>query len=138
MIPCTAVELFARSSATETVKFEIMEQRTHFVVSDVAYGVHAKQGSGEQALSSNRDAQGSICTGVDMYSRAPNCCSGHKPKEDHDPLKALFRSTSGGGWDNKANWAARDELSTWHGVKTDEGGRVVELQLALNNLRGMC
>ena len=57
---------------------------------------------------------------------------------DRDTLEALFRSTCGERWKEKANWTADTELSTWHGVKADEDGRVVELRLDWdNNLQGV-
>lgn len=53
-------------------------------------------------------------------------------------LEALFRSTGGEIWKEKANWTTGTELSTWHGVKVDEDGRVVELRLDWdNNLQGI-
>eukprot|EP00752_Nemacystus_decipiens_P017785 g15946.t1 len=42
---------------------------------------------------------------------------------DREALEALFRSTAGENWEEKANWVTDAELSTWHGVKVDEDGR---------------
>lgn len=56
---------------------------------------------------------------------------------DRDVLEALFRATGGDGWRNKANWATSADLSTWHGVKLDEDGRVLELDLLNKNLQGI-
>lgn len=55
---------------------------------------------------------------------------------DRDTLEALFRSTGGDRWEKKASWATDADLSTWHGVLLDKGGRVVKLDLRFNNLRG--
>lgn len=56
-------------------------------------------------------------------------------------LAALYRATHGDSWENSTNWdpsasPATEELSTWHGV-TVHMGKIIELQLDGNNLRGM-
>lgn len=48
---------------------------------------------------------------------------------DRDALEALFRSTGGDNWKGKANWATDAQLSTWHGIKVNQDGGVVELDL---------
>ena len=55
---------------------------------------------------------------------------------DREALIALFRSTGGAGWTNRDNWDTDAELAKWYGVKVNEQGRVVELDLRLNNLQG--
>lgn len=54
-----------------------------------------------------------------------------------DALEALFRSTGGDDWIDKANWATGAELSVWDGVKVDKDGRAVELHLWDKNLKGI-
>lgn len=56
---------------------------------------------------------------------------------DRDALVALFRSTGGANWKRKTNWETDAELSQWHGVEVNNQGRVVELSMVNNNLRGM-
>lgn len=56
---------------------------------------------------------------------------------DRDVLEALYRSTGGESWRNKAYWATTADLSAWHGVKLDEDGRVLELDLLNKNLQGI-
>eukprot|EP00752_Nemacystus_decipiens_P016836 g15068.t1 len=55
---------------------------------------------------------------------------------DRDVLEALFRSTDGDGWDRKTNWVTDADLSTWYGVLVDEDGRVKQLSLPDNSLKG--
>eukprot|EP00752_Nemacystus_decipiens_P017775 g15937.t1 len=55
---------------------------------------------------------------------------------DRAALEALFRSTDGENWKLNSNWVTDAELSTWHGIKVGEDGRVLELSLRRNNLRG--
>ena len=55
---------------------------------------------------------------------------------DRNVLKALYNATNGPGWRNNTNWLSDAPLENWSGVKTDEGGRVVRLELNGNNLGG--
>ena len=61
--------------------------------------------------------------------------------EDADPdelraLLALYGSTGGGSWRDSTNWRSAGPLGTWYGVVVDAEGRVVELDLGGNGLRG--
>jgi len=55
---------------------------------------------------------------------------------DREALVALYRATDGDNWTNNRNWLENARLGTWHGVTTDRNGRVVELDLSENELRG--
>lgn len=55
---------------------------------------------------------------------------------DRDALEAIYRSTGGPGWSNRANWLTDAPLGEWYGVETDADGRVLRLSLDLNNLEG--
>lgn len=55
---------------------------------------------------------------------------------DRDVLLILYWSTGGANWKKNDNWDTDADVSRWHGVKVNEQGRVVELQLGGNNLRG--
>ncbi|CAM9699413.1 unnamed protein product, partial [Ectocarpus sp. 12 AP-2014] len=55
---------------------------------------------------------------------------------DRDALVALFHATGGDNWTRKSNWCTSAKLGTWEGVKVNQQGRVVELDLSDNNLRG--
>ncbi len=50
-------------------------------------------------------------------------------------LAALFQATGGSAWLDGTNWLT-EAVSSWHGVVIDSG-RVVEIRLAANNLRGV-
>lgn len=56
---------------------------------------------------------------------------------DRDALLALYRSADGANWRRKANWDTDADLSDWSGVVVNGQGRVVELSLTSNNLRGI-
>ena len=56
---------------------------------------------------------------------------------DRDALVALYNATDGANWTKNRNWNIGDDLSQWHGIKVNDDGRVVELQLAFNNLQGI-
>ena len=56
---------------------------------------------------------------------------------DSKALIALYNSTGGSAWTNNTDWDSAQALSTWYGVRVDDGsGRVVWLELPGNNLRG--
>ena len=55
---------------------------------------------------------------------------------DRCALAALYNATGGSGWTNKTNWHTAADLSEWYGVKLNGQGRVVELHLPFNDLRG--
>ncbi len=55
---------------------------------------------------------------------------------DRDILNALYDATDGPNWNNNDNWKSDEPLNTWHGVYTDNDGRVYEISLARNGLSG--
>ena len=59
------------------------------------------------------------------------------PAQDRAALVVLYLQTDGPNWTDNTNWArSREPLSEWHGVSTDEQGRVEELRLSANGLNG--
>ncbi|CAN0155485.1 unnamed protein product, partial [Ascophyllum nodosum] len=54
---------------------------------------------------------------------------------ERDALVAFYRATHGESWTRKTGWCTKAPLSEWYGVTVSDG-RVVELDLELNNLRG--
>ena len=55
---------------------------------------------------------------------------------DRAALVALYNATDGPNWTNKQNWLSEAPLGDWHGVTTDENGRVTELRLDGRNREG--
>ncbi|MCY4476078.1 MAG: leucine-rich repeat domain-containing protein [Chloroflexi bacterium] len=55
---------------------------------------------------------------------------------DRAILEALYDATDGPNWTNDTNWKIDPDLNEWHGVSTNGGGRVTELQLSTNGLTG--
>lgn len=53
---------------------------------------------------------------------------------DKVALLALYHSSGGSQWTKR--WDLNADVSTWHGVVLNSEGRVVELVLNTNNLRG--
>ena len=51
-------------------------------------------------------------------------------------LHALYNATDGANWTNSGNWLTDAPLSDWHGIKTDDDGRITEIYLIGNNLSG--
>ena len=58
------------------------------------------------------------------------------PSTDRAALVALYNATNGANWTNSANWGSDEPLGEWHGVTTDDDGRVTHLHLWENNLVG--
>ena len=58
------------------------------------------------------------------------------PSTDRAALVALYNATNGANWTRKANWLSDEPLGEWHGVTTDDDGRVTEVRLSENNLAG--
>ena len=55
---------------------------------------------------------------------------------DRAALVALYNATGGSNWTNNTNWLSNGTVNEWHGVTTDDDGRVTELNLRENNLSG--
>ena len=55
---------------------------------------------------------------------------------DRAALVALHEATGGAGWRNRTNWLSDAPIGDWHGVVTDDDGRVSELWLGDNGLTG--
>ena len=58
------------------------------------------------------------------------------PQPDRPALIALYNATNGTNWTNATNWNSDTHISKWHGVTVDPSGRVTELRLNRNRLRG--
>ena len=55
---------------------------------------------------------------------------------DRAALVAIFNSTNGDNWNTNRNWLSDEPIGTWHGVTTNDDGRVSLLNLWGNNLTG--
>ena len=55
---------------------------------------------------------------------------------DRAALMALYNATDGNNWTDSTNWGTDEPLDQWHGVRTDDAGRVVRLDVHVNNLTG--
>ena len=55
---------------------------------------------------------------------------------DRDALVALCQATDGDDWRKSDKWLSDEPLDGGHGVAVDESGRVIELDLPLNELSG--
>ena len=58
------------------------------------------------------------------------------PLSDRDILEALYHATGGSEWTIGDGWLTARPLGEWHGVEVDTQGRVTELRLGSNGLRG--
>ena len=51
-------------------------------------------------------------------------------------LLALYNATDGPNWTINTNWLTSEPIGQWHGVTSDDNGRVTELDLKGNQLKG--
>ena len=58
------------------------------------------------------------------------------PDTDRAVLVALYQATDGENWAGNANWLSGQPIGDWHGIVTDDSGRVVEISLPRNLLAG--
>ena len=58
------------------------------------------------------------------------------PETDREALVALYNATEGENWANNENWLSDVPLDEWHGVTTDDNGRVTRVVLDGNELSG--
>ncbi len=56
--------------------------------------------------------------------------------KDREILVAFFESAGGEHWTFRTNWNSVHRLESWYGVEVDADGRVTEINLPDNNLRG--
>ncbi|MXX72101.1 MAG: hypothetical protein F4Y73_09590 [Gemmatimonadetes bacterium] len=73
-------------------------------------------------------------SGIEAYFGTGTECP---PLTDRDVLVGLYEATGGPDWTEDGNWLSDDPLEGWHGVETDEEGRVVRLSLRFNNMIGV-
>ena len=76
-----------------------------------------------------------VLLSVALIALTAACGESESASLDRDALVALYNSTDGPNWTNNANWLTDVELGQWHGVATFRG-RVIALELRLNQLRG--
>ena len=55
---------------------------------------------------------------------------------DWTALAALYEATDGAGWIENDGWLSDRPIGQWHGVTTDESGRVTAVTLSAHNLIG--
>jgi len=70
-------------------------------------------------------------SGIQPLSPAPAT-----PATDRAALEALYQAAAGDNWRQNSGWLSPAPLAEWHGVETDEAGRVTTLVLSQNELKG--
>ena len=71
---------------------------------------------------------------LDLPSIAPSIED--LPQVDRQALVAFYNATGGPAWTNSSKWLSDAHIGHWHGVKLNRSGRVVELRLTQNALKG--
>ena len=78
------------------------------------------------------------CIPASLYAVATNdlADAGIPSCAEREALVALYNATGGASWTDNSNWLNAGPLGDWYGVVTDADGRVINLELRSNNLRG--
>ena len=63
-------------------------------------------------------------------------CVAEDSAEDRAVLVELYNATDGANWADNTNWLSDEPMREWHGVTTDDEGRVTEVILFRNQLTG--
>ncbi len=71
--------------------------------------------------------------GIPTKSGVVNC---EDPNPDRAVLVALYEATDGDNWANNTHWLSDRPVDEWHGVDTNNDGRVTKLELRENRLSG--
>ena len=71
--------------------------------------------------------------GIQSHEGSGEACA---PLTDREILEIFYEATGGPNWTNNDNWLTDAPLRTWHGVRVDGEGRVVDLHLRENHLQG--
>ena len=74
--------------------------------------------------------------GVDCGGSCDNQCSDCPDVPDYEALMAIYIATGGDNWITNTNWGDTCDVCTWYGIQCNEEGRVVNLFLPQNNLKG--
>ena len=84
------------------------------------------------------EAQWSYWTSVPIRADLPACPVGAAGSAaiDRLALEAIYRAAGGPNWTNRANWLSDEPLGQWHGVTTNNDGRVTAVRLPDNGLTG--
>ena len=71
-----------------------------------------------------------------LHISVPRPSGNQTVSPDRAALAALFVATGGASWKENTNWIGERPIGEWHGVTTNENGRVTALELPRNRLRG--
>jgi len=122
-------------TGTSYTHMSVTAGRTYF------YSIRAVNAAGETSawLADYPTATALAATGSATATPTPTVTStatAAAPATERAALVALYNATDGANWTDNANWLSAAPLETWYGVTTDENGRVTELRLGGNGLRG--
>ena len=96
-----------------------------------ATALQEQQRSQDTATPTETSTPTGTSTPTDTSTATPTVAS-----TDRGALVALYGATDGANWNRSGSWLSDEPLSSWQGVTLDENGRVGELRLSTNNLRG--
>ncbi len=71
--------------------------------------------------------------GIQLHRGTGKTCA---PLSDRDILVAVYEATGGPKWKHTDNWLTDEPLGSWYGVRVNDTGRVIGLDLSGNRMRG--
>ncbi|WP_419947862.1 Ig-like domain-containing protein [Candidatus Palauibacter sp.] len=120
----TAAAQDARGGTVANATFRWASSDTSVVAVD-GRGVATAVGAGAAAVIATERSSGLTGTAPVLVAGGPR-----------DVLLHLHAVFGGSAWTRSGNWGSDAPLDTWHGVSTDDEGRVIGLELSDNGLAG--
>ena len=143
--PLTVRALGAGADAEGTVvritAQRLADSRTEFALQER----EADGGWGERLLPRGRFFPAAVTVGrwlsstpltVSLPEVPPDTTDGGSVASDRAALVALYNATGGASWTTSTYWQSDRPLAEWYGVTTNSDGRVAELTLYNNGLKG--
>ncbi len=77
-----------------------------------------------------------LLAAVAALTLAGVACADEPVSPDREALVAFYNSTDGENWSVNTNWLSDEPVGSWHGVTTNDEGRVTRLVIENNRLSG--
>ncbi|MGE0021312.1 MAG: S8 family serine peptidase [Draconibacterium sp.] len=139
-------QLWLQNIGSDTLKvYEVTVNDAHFQVINGSFVLVPGTSAALNVTFSSGDA-GNFPANISIASNDPNQPEFLVPLHaeaiftpcnaaDSLALVAIYNATNGTNWQNKTGWLTGN-VQNWYGVKLNDTGRVVELNLVLNGLNG--
>lgn len=129
-VEVTASESWTAVSSAAWVKLD----KTSGTTSDVVK-VTVEKNEGNARTAEVTFTMGAIAKKIQVQQQGESLAS--IKAQERKALEAFYREAGGDSWNEKDGWLKPDvEVGDWIGIKTNDQGRVTEISLEMNNLKG--